>query len=201
MKVFYFGIYSMILVLFILGCKSAPENEKLQSYQPKILGPIFERVPESKSNVHFTNKIIPDLGKNHSVFHYDYFYSGGGVGIADLNNDGLDDIFFTGNQVDNRLYLNKGNLEFEDVTASSGINAGKTWANGVTFADVNYDGLLDIYVCQAGPPGSNRENRLYVNLGGMKFEEKGLTYGLNDPGISTQAVFLTSIKMAIWIAS
>ncbi|MEL6944517.1 MAG: VCBS repeat-containing protein, partial [Bacteroidota bacterium] len=116
--------------------------------------------------------------------------NGAGVGVADINNDGLQDIFFCGNQVENKLYLNQGNLKFKDISESSGINMGKQWSNGVTFADVNGDGRIDIYVSQGGPKESNdRRNLLFINQRNNSFQESGADYGLADEGISTQAAF------------
>ena len=125
-----------------------------------------------------------------NIFDFDYFYNGAGVGIADLNNDGLEDIVFTGNQVNNKVYLNQGNLRFKDVTEQAGINQGKVWSTGVTFVDINQDGWLDIYICQGGPyRGEKRKNLLFINQQNMTFVEKAVEYGLADQSISSQAVF------------
>ena len=150
---------------------------------------LFQKIASSYSNITFTNSIKVDLENGQSLFDYDYFYNGAGVGIADLNNDGLLDIFFCGNQVSNRLYINKGDLKFKDISKTAGININKNWASGVTFADVNKDGWLDIYVSQGGPLGTNRKNCLYINQKNSTFKESAEIYGLNDTGISTQSVF------------
>lgn len=151
---------------------------------------VFQKVPGAESGITFVNKLEDRIDTKENLFDYDFFYNGSGVGIADLNNDGLDDIFFTANQQQNRLYLNKGNLKFEDVTEASGINTRKKWSSGVTFADVNNDGWLDIYVCQGGPhEASERRNLLYINNGDLTFEERAEEVGLADTGISTQAAF------------
>ena len=134
-------------------------------------------------------RLKEDFEKEISRFAFDYFYNGAGVGVADLNNDGLEDIFFTGNQVNNRLYINKGALRFEDVSAGAKINQNKGWATGVTFADVNGDGWMDIYVSQSGPLGYDRSNRLYINQGNLTFTEEAAKYGLDYNGITTQSVF------------
>lgn len=149
----------------------------------------FQKISQSHSKIDFRNTLVPNLEKKQSVYNYDYFYSGSGVGIADLNDDGLLDLFFAGNQENNRFYLNKGNMQFEDVSKRAGININKGWVNGVTFADINNDGLLDIYLCQAGPVGLDRTNKLFINRGNMRFVEQAAQYGLNDRGISTQAAF------------
>ena len=150
---------------------------------------LFQKIASSYSNITFTNSIKVDLENGQSLFDYDYFYNGAGVGIADLNNDGLLDIFFCGNQVSNRLYINKGDLKFKDISKTAGININKNWASGVTFVDVNKDGWLDIYVSQGGPLGTNRKNCLYINQKNSTFKESAEIYGLNDTGISTQSVF------------
>lgn len=151
---------------------------------------IFEKITSSSSGITFANNLKENVGTLENLFDFDYFYNGAGVGIADINNDGLEDIFFTGNQVPNKLYLNKGNLIFEDISETAGINTGKHWSNGVTFADVNEDGLLDIYVSQGGPrQAENRGNLLYINLGENRFRESATQYNLADTGISTQAAF------------
>ena len=109
---------------------------------------LFENIPSSASGITFSNTIKENIATMENLFDYDFFYNGAGVGIEDINNDGLKDIFFTGNQVENKLYLNKGNLVFEDISEKAGINIGKEWANGVTFADVNGDGWMEIYISQ-----------------------------------------------------
>ena len=111
-------------------------------------GSLFENPAPKETGVDFTNTLTSS--KDLSILDYLYFYNGGGVSIGDINNDGLPDIFFTGNQVKNKLYLNKGDLKFEDISNSAGIEGNSTWNTGVTMADVNGDGLLDIYVCAVG---------------------------------------------------
>ena len=152
--------------------------------------PVFRSIPSSESGIDFSNSITPNVATKENLLDFDYFYNGAGVGIADLNNDDLPDIFFSGNQVDNRLYINKGNLKFEDITESSGINDGKFWSNGVTFVDVNNDDWLDIYVSQGGPyDQEQRANMLLINNQDETFTESSTLYGLDDRGISTQSAF------------
>ncbi|MEM1259542.1 MAG: CRTAC1 family protein, partial [Bacteroidota bacterium] len=152
--------------------------------------PIFEKLASSVSNVVFENTIKENVGTLENLFNYDYFYNGAGVGLEDFNNDGLLDIFFCGNQVPNKLFLNKGNLSFEDVSKTAQINVGKIWANGVTFVDINGDGWIDIYVSQGGPNKRlQRKNLLFLNNQDNTFTENAEKYGLADMGISTQSVF------------
>ena len=121
---------------------------------------------------------------------FEYIYNGAGVAIGDLDNDGLPDIFFTGNQEENKLYKNKGNFEFEDVSKFANVR-GSEWRNGVTFADVNQDGLLDIYVCRGGykQDEKSRTNLLYINRGDFRFVEQAAEFGLADSGFSMQSSF------------
>ena len=146
-----------------------------------------EQTPES-TGITFNNT-ISDEG-NLNVFVWNFLYSGGGVAAGDINNDGLPDVFFAGNQVPDRLYLNKGNFQFEDITASAGITDNQ-WSTGVTMADVNADGLLDIYVCKNSPitRAISNVNRLWINQGDGRFLEQAEEYGLADIGFSIQATF------------
>jgi hypothetical protein len=151
---------------------------------------IFQKVDPNTSHISFANNITHDVGSLSNLFDYDYFYNGAGVGVEDLNNDGLLDIFFSGNQVNNTLYLNQGDLTFKDVSEPANINAGKVWSNGVTFVDINTDGWMDIYVSQGGPnTRDKRKNLLFINQQNGTFQEKAEEYGLADMGISTQSVF------------
>jgi len=190
----------LTLLAVLIGVMSCGKMEQTPGKQETSLkeegtskiedSPVFERIPGAESGIDFANKLEDRIDTRENLFDYDFFYNGSGVGIADLNNDGLDDIFFAANQQKNRLYLNKGNLRFEDITESAGINTHKKWSSGVTFADVNNDGWLDIYVCQGGPyEAAERRNLLYINKGDLTFEERAEELGLADPGISTQAAF------------
>lgn len=149
----------------------------------------FQKIDAEESGLIFNNAIVHDLASKANLFDYDFFYNGAGVGVEDINNDGLKDIFFCGNQVPNKLYLNKGNLVFEDISDTANINANKNWSNGVTFADVNNDGWMDIYVSQGGPNKDERNNLLFINQKDLTFKEEAFNYGLADSGISTQAAF------------
>ena len=149
---------------------------------------LFEQLPPSSTGVDFSNDLTshPDM----NIIEYLYYYNGGGVGIADINNDGLEDIFFAGNEVSDRLYLNKGDFKFEDITESAGIIQDSTWSTGVTFADVNMDGYEDIYVSAVGNYKTlSGKNRLYLNNGDSSFKEVSAEVGLDFKGFGTQASF------------
>lgn len=128
--------------------------------------------------------------ENFNVFNYRNYYNGGGVAIGDVNNDGKPDVFFSSNQGDNKLYLNKGNWKFEDITNKAGVKGFKRWHTGVSMVDINGDGWLDIYVCNSsGINDSERANELYINQKNGTFKEEAAQYGLDDKGLSTQAIF------------
>ena len=154
---------------------------------------LFETIPSSHSGIHFNNKII----ENDSVNAMDMInvYNGGGVGIGDFNNDGLPDIYFTGNLVANKLYLNKGNFKFEDITDQAKVSGDGKWCRGVAVIDINNDGLMDMYVCASiSKDPEKRKNLLYVNQGIDKsgiphFKEMAAEYGLDDTTHSTMASF------------
>ncbi|WPU94878.1 VCBS repeat-containing protein [Mucilaginibacter sabulilitoris] len=151
--------------------------------------PLFEQLPSAQTNIHFVNRISD--GDRPGILDYLYYYNGGGVAVGDINNDGLPDIFFTANQKGgNKLYLNKGNFKFEDITQKAGIAGAADWSTGVTMADVNNDGYLDIYVCAvAGKLNLKGHNMLYINNHNGTFTERSAEYGLDFSGFSTQAVF------------
>ncbi|HEX4852081.1 MAG TPA: VCBS repeat-containing protein, partial [Puia sp.] len=152
---------------------------------------LFQLLPSSETNITFRNNI--NETENLNVLAYEYFYNGGGVAVGDINNDGLLDLFFTANMKPNKLYLNLGNMKFKDITAEAGAGLeGRpgSWKTGVTMADVNGDGLLDIYVCYSGKGNDDsRRNQLFINEGNLHFKEKAKEFGLDDPSYSTQAAF------------
>jgi enediyne biosynthesis protein E4 len=172
------------VLLFGLGTFCLPFIEgNAQEYHAK-----FERLSSKKTGINFKNQLREDAQNN--ILRYEYFYNGGGVAVGDLNNDGLDDIFFTGNMTGNKLYKNLGQLKFEDITKSAGVGGKNTWTTGVSLADVNGDGLLDIYVCYSGKgPPESRKNELWINQGNFKFTEKAEEYGIADHSNSTQGLF------------
>jgi len=155
---------------------------------------LFEEVKPEKSGLIFSNTITESEELN--VLNYEYIYNGGGVGIGDFNNDSLPDVYFTGNRVPNKLFLNKGDLTFEDVTPKAGVDGNGKWSKGASIIDINNDGLMDIYVCAAVLPDSNkRKNILYVNQGVSKetgipiFKDQAAEYGLADASNTHMAAF------------
>ncbi len=147
---------------------------------------IFNKLEKETTGITFTNSLVENDSLNY--FTYAYIYMGGGVSAGDINNDGLIDLFFTGNMVPNKLFLNKGNMKFEDISAKAGISGDDRWYTGTTMADVNHDGLLDIY-CSVGGKFGPKENQLFINNGDLTFTERAEEYGLADPGNSVQATF------------
>ncbi len=171
-KIFY------IIVLAFVSC-STPTTE------PDYL---FKEVPVEKSQITFKNTLKEDA--NHSIINYIYYYNGGGVAAGDINNDGLDDLFFVSNTGKNKLYLNKGNLNFEDISSKANIEGKASWSTGVSMVDINQDGLLDIYVCAvSGLLDFEGHNELYINNGDGTFSEKAKEFGLDFKGYATQAYF------------
>lgn len=176
------------------SCQS-PVNKDEES------NPLFTLLSSDSTNIGFNNILTEGLNTN--ILMYEYFYNGGGVAVADLNGDGLEDIYFTGNMTSNRLYLNKGKMQFDDITTLAGV-AGREgpWKTGVSIADVNGDNLLDIYLCYSGSlRPEKRENQLFINEGSdvngiPHFSEQAKKYGLASPATSTHAVFFDYDKDA-----
>ncbi len=177
----------------IPACSRSDVAAKEAGEPPANEGHLFTRLPSSYTGVTFANRLTDTREMN--VFTYRNYYNGGGVALADLTGDGLPEIFLTSNQGGSKLYLNKGKYRFADVTEQAGVEGEGFWATGATFADVNGDGLLDIYVCYAGNvTGQHRANELYINQGLGKdgvptFTEAGRAYGVADEGYSTHAAF------------
>lgn len=173
-------LYTIIFCALILhSCSDSGENATPA---------LFEKVSAVSSGVDFLNELEYDSEFN--IYTYRNFYNGGGVALGDVNNDGLLDIYFTGNKVSNRLFLNKGDFQFEDVTETAGVAGARAWSTGVSLADVDGDGWLDIYVCNSGDiDGDNKQNELFMNNGDGTFTDKAEEFGLADQGFSTHAAF------------
>lgn len=151
-------------------------------------GPVFELLASSATGIDFTNPIIESDQLN--ILAYEYLYNGGGVAVGDINNDGRPDLYFSGNMVPNKLYLNMGDFKFSDITATAGVDGGQGFKSGVTMVDINGDGWLDIYVCKTALSDPQyRHNVLYVNNQDGTFTDQAATYGINDASFSTQAYF------------
>ncbi|MFM8361173.1 MAG: FG-GAP repeat domain-containing protein, partial [Haliscomenobacter sp.] len=157
--------------------------------KPNGPAPLFEELPRSQTGVSFSNDLTENEAFN--LIEYLYFYNGGGVALGDINNDGLVDIYFSANQKENALYLNRGNWQFENITQQAGVASPGGWKTGVTMADVNCDGLLDIYQCRLGDyKGIQGRNQLFLNNGDLTFSEQAAAYGLDFKGFSTHSAFL-----------
>ncbi len=167
-------LYSAFLVLLLGACQRG--------------GELFREPSGSSTGIQFANTLQETEDLN--ILDYLYFYNGGGVSVGDLNGDGLPEVFLTGNQVPNKLYLNKGNMQFEDITEQAGVAGNSTWNTGTVMADVNADGLLDIYVCAVvGINGFSGHNELFINNGDATFTESSAAYGLDFDTYSSHAAF------------
>lgn len=185
------------LFLLLWGCRDKKStNQEVKENSPADF--LFESLSPQLTGIQFTNQVTDD--KEFNIFNYRNFYNGGGVAIGDVNNDGFSDIFLISNMQDNQLYLNKGHrgaapsvaatFQFENISQKAGISGKRAWSTGATFADVNGDGWLDIYVCNAGNrTNDDRANELFINNGDLTFTEKAHEYGLDDKGYSTHAAF------------
>jgi hypothetical protein len=167
----------------VLLCKCKKEETKPL---PKTL---FERIDSKHSNVQFSNNVVENLYFN--FLNYPYIYNGGGIASGDINNDGLEDLYFTSNQKTNKLYLNKGDFKFKDITNNANVTDSEGWTTGVTMVDINNDGWLDIYVCKSGSLNNdqNRKNKLFINQKNNSFKESAAEYGLDFYGFSVQSYF------------
>jgi len=176
-------VSNILSLFFIVACFAACQNNQT----------LFRVISSKHSGIHFANTIV----ENDSINPIDLtnIYNGGGVGVGDFNKDGLEDLYFTGNQVANHLYINKGNLKFQDVTDAAGVNGDGKWCRGVSVVDINNDGLPDIYVSASIlPDPQKRKNILYINQGSDKngvptFKDMAAEYGLDDTTHTTMAAF------------
>lgn len=172
------GVFLAVMVLWTAGCSDRGSMPASQ----------FTRLSAEKSGFTFRNDLT--FRNDFNVYTYRNFYNGGGVGIGDVNNDGYVDIYMTANMEPNRLYLNNGDLTFEDITERAGVAGTRSWSTGVSMVDVNADGWLDIYVCNSGDvAGDNKQNELFINQQDGTFREEAEKYGLADRGFSTHAAF------------
>lgn len=174
----YFIVISVFLLIGGMACEDNRQDHST----------LFNKLPVSKTNIDFKNELT--FERDFNIYRYRNFYNGGGVALGDINGDGLVDIFFTANQGDNKLYINKGNMTFEDITDQAGVAGERAWSTGVSMADVNGDGLLDIYVCNSGiVEGDDRKNELYINNGDSTFNEMAEEYGIADEALSIHGTF------------
>ncbi len=163
-------------LLMMFSCEKEPSNA------------LFTKLSNNQTGIKFRNLLKET--ENFNIFKYQYFNNGGGLAVGDFNNDGLQDLVFTGNMVKNRLYINQGDLQFEDVTKKSGIADKEGWCTGATTVDINEDGWLDLYICRAGYPFDDlRSNLLFINNRNLTFTEKSADYGLDDLAYSTHSAF------------
>ncbi|MET6991309.1 VCBS repeat-containing protein [Sediminicola arcticus] len=170
------NIIVTLFIILLLGCG-------------KQEGELFMNPSPEETGITFSNTLTETNDLN--ILDYLYFYNGGGVAIGDVNGDGLQDIYLSGNQVKNKLYINKGNLTFEDITDKAGVAGQSTWNTGAVMGDINGDGLLDIYVCAVvGINGFNGHNELFINNGDETFTESSVKYGLDFETFSSNAAFL-----------
>tara|TARA_R110002167_G_scaffold24608_3_gene86267 strand:- start:3223 stop:6504 length:3282 start_codon:yes stop_codon:yes gene_type:complete len=175
-------ILLLFLCLLLLNCNKGEEKTAAKANARFVL------LDSAATGIDFSNTLSYDNEFN--VYTYRNYYNGGGVAIGDINNDGLPDIYFTANQIENRLYLNQGDFTFKDITKVAGVGGTKPWSTGVTMVDINADGFMDIYVCNSGDlKGENKQNELFINNGDMTFTEDAAAYNLADKGFSTHASF------------
>src|SRR5687768_16387003 len=174
----------LTLALFFIITACSQQAEEVVSKIPTM----FRKLSSKDTGIEFKNALTTQ--EDLDVFRYRNFYNGGGVAIGDVNNDGLADVYLTSNMGKKKLFLNKGGWRFEDISERAGVTGTKIWSTGVSMADVNADGWLDIYVCNSGDVnGGNRENELFINNGDLTFTDRAHEFGLADKGFSTHAVF------------
>ncbi len=170
---------SLILVILLITLFSCSKTDNKNDHR-------FKQLDSKSSGINFINILTETDSLNY--FTYPYIYMGGGVAVGDINNDGLVDIFFTGNMVNNRLFLNTGDMNFEDISEKANMHGDKRWYTGAVMVDINADGFLDIYVSVAGQDGI-KNNQLYINNGDLTFTESASSFGLDDNGQSIQTTF------------
>ncbi|WP_027394960.1 VCBS repeat-containing protein [Aquimarina latercula] len=183
-------LYRSFIILILSSCA----KEKIEKLEIEQEDTLFTKLTPEETKIDFVNQV--DNEKDFNIFTYRNFYNGGGVAIGDINNDGLPDVYLTANRKENKLYLNKGDFTFEDISESSNTTGKNSWSTGVVMVDINADGLLDIYVCNAGNvEGDDQKNELFINNGPsvstgiITFTEKAEEYNLADSGFTTHAAF------------
>jgi enediyne biosynthesis protein E4 len=178
MKLANTAVWLMAILFFSCNESKTTQTDK----------PVFTKINSDQSGIKFVNNIVNT--KDFNILTYRNYYNGGGVAIGDINNDGLADVYMTSNMGANKLYLNRGALKFEDISDKAGVTSSKLWSTGAVMVDINNDGFLDIYVCNAGyTEGVAPYNQLYINNGNLTFTEKAKEYGLDDDGYTTHAAF------------
>lgn len=179
----WYTAYIILMLGFVISCNQKPiAATKAQEEK------IFKLLGSETTGIDFKNILSYD--REFNVYRYRNYYNGGGVAIGDINNDSLPDIFFIANQEKNRLYLNKGDFKFEDITDKAKVGGTQPWSTGVSMVDINADGYLDIYVCNSGDlNGENKQNELFINQKNGTFKEMATEYNLDDKGFSTHASF------------
>jgi len=176
------NLIQFIVITIILMLNSC------NSFEKKSNDTLFKSLTSTETGIDFTNIIIDT--KDFNIFSYRNFYNGAGVGIGDINNDGLPDVYMVSNLGENKLFLNEGNLKFKDISETSGIKGTHAWSTGVVMVDINNDGFLDIYVANAGNvKGDTRQNELFINNKDLTFTEQAAQYGLDDDGFTTHTTF------------
>ena len=184
------AIKLLVLCFLLFACQENENSKKVDT--KKVNSPssqLFTLANADETKLRFVNNVQETYEENY--FNYEFLYNGAGVAVGDLNNDGLPDIYFAGNSVNDKLYLNEGNLTFKDISGTSGIANYEGWSTGVTMVDINTDGWLDIYVCRSGPSKeiSKRTNRLFINNKDNTFTEAAADYGLERTEHSIQSAF------------
>ena len=178
--------FFLLAFLFLTSCQNDQQSDRINSNSNN--QQLFKEQDSARMGLDFANKLRPSTSKN--ILEYLYYYNGGGVAIGDINQDGLEDVLLTANEGIDKLYINQGDLQFEDMTEKSGIQPLTNWSTGVSMDDVNGDGLLDIYICKVAPLSDEpTHNLLYINNGDATFTEASQQYGLDFSGYSTQASF------------
>ncbi|MDT0687840.1 VCBS repeat-containing protein [Autumnicola psychrophila] len=182
-----FTFYLFLLFLtFLISCKDKGEVTK----KPTVGDNLFTLLSNDQTNIHFENSV--EETSDFNVLNYYYAYNGGGVAIGDVNNDGLQDIYFTSNQKSNKLYINKGDFKFQDITKAAHVEDSEGWTTGVNMIDINNDGWMDLYVCKSASLNNNslRTNKLFINQKDGTFNEEAQNWGLDNDGFSIQSYFL-----------